>query len=139
MVRRQNERTARLAFTDATKRANWMDMCPSEDRHYMLNSDRFDTCPMDVSDMAWPEDLGDEGECEDVHAFGYAKGTAKGKGKGKDAQAPGKAQEKNGKSPSGNVQEELLGAKERPVSSDTSATNVAKKGPQGSSVWEAEE
>lgn len=46
MVRRQDERTARLALTDDTKRAIMMDMCPPElERHRVLNSDRYDTHP----------------------------------------------------------------------------------------------
>lgn len=46
MVRRQDERTGRQALTDDTKRAIVMDMCPPEmERHFVLNSDRYDTYP----------------------------------------------------------------------------------------------
>lgn len=51
--------------------------------------------PMDIGEMAWPEDQWDDGECEDAHSIGYATGSAKGKQayKGKHANGSGKTQE----------------------------------------------
>lgn len=46
ILRRQDERTGRQAFTDETKNTIMMDMCPAElERHLILNSDRYDTHP----------------------------------------------------------------------------------------------
>lgn len=86
--------------------------------------------PMDIGEMAWPEDHLDEGDWEDAHAIGYAKGTAKGKTEEQGERCHRtweRRRNTDGIAPDGDVQGTRPGARKRPNTSLASATPPVRR------------